>query len=167
MIRFCNILLFSFPMLLCAQEPVLVHNSITDSVQNEYIIDHKKQFNVKLEVSNDVSSFDVISDDIEFQLKPNLNLRYAAVLSYKFLTVRIGIRPKISDQEKEEKGDSDTFRLRFQLLFDKWNHLIEYNYDQGFYVTNTDDFIDETFLNYNSVCSVCRLQNALPLTMPV
>ena len=38
--------------------------------------------------------------------------------------------------------------MRFQLLFDKWNHLIEYNYDRGFYATNTDDFTDETFLNY-------------------
>ena len=148
MIRFCSILFFSFPIFLCAQEPFHSYDSITDSVQNEYIIDHKKQFNVKLEVSNDISSFDVVSDDAELKLQPNLNLRYAAVLSYKFLTVRIGIRPKISDEEKEEKGDSDTFRLRFQLLFDKWNHLIEYNYDRGFYVTNTDDFTDETSLNY-------------------
>ena len=148
MIRFCSILFFSFPIFIFAQEPVQIYDSIPDSEYNEYIIDHKKQFNVKLEVSNDISSFDVIGDDIELQLKPNLNLRYAAVLSYKFLTVRIGIRPKVSDEEKEEKGESDTFRLRFQLLFDKWNHLIEYNYDRGFYATNTDDFTDETFLNY-------------------
>ena len=78
MIRFCSILFFSFPIFIFAQEPVQIYDSIPDSEYNEYIIDHKKQFNVKLEVSNDISSFDVIGDDIELQLKPNLNLRYAA-----------------------------------------------------------------------------------------
>lgn len=148
MIRFCSLLFFSIPIFIFAQEPVQTYDSIPDSEQNEYIIDHKKQFNVKLEVSNDISRFDVTSDDAELKLQPNLNLRIATVLSYKFLSVRIGIRPKISDEEKEQKGDSDTFRLRFQLLFDNWNHLIEYNYDRGFYASNTDDFTDEAYLNY-------------------
>ena len=148
MIRFCSILFFSFPILLCAQEPVQIDEQITDSIQNEYILDHKKQLNVKLEVSNDISSFDVVGDDEELNLQPNLNLRYAAVFSYKFLSVRLGIRPKVSNESKEEKGDSDTFRLRFQLLFDNWQHVIEYNYDRGFYASNTDDFIDNSSKNY-------------------
>jgi hypothetical protein len=149
MIRFCRILIFSFPIFLCAQEPVQTYDSIApDSLQNEYIIDYKKQFNVKLEVSNDISSFDVIGDEAELNIQPNLNLRYAVVLSYKFLSVRIGVRPKISDEEKEKKGDSDTFRLRLQLLFDNWNHLFEYQSDHGYYVTNTNDFTDETTGNY-------------------
>jgi len=148
LIRFCSILFLSFPIFIFAQEPVQIYDSIPDSEQNEYIIDHKKQFNVKLEVGNDISSFDVIGDEEELNLQPNLNLRYAVVLSYKFLSVRIGIRPKISSEEKEEKGDSDTFRLRFQLLFDKWNHLFEYNSDKGYYVENTDDYTDRSSFNY-------------------
>ncbi len=149
MIRFCCIVFFSFPIFLCAQEPVQIRDSIvSDSIQNEYIIDHKKQFNVKLEVSNDISTFDVISDEAELNIKPNLNLRYAVVLSYKFLSVRIGVRPKVSDESKEKKGDSNTFRFRLQFLFDNWNHLFEYQSDHGYYVTNTDDFTDETTGNY-------------------
>lgn len=115
---------------------------VKDTLFNEYIIDHKKRLNVKLEVSNDVASYNIVDDDIELELRPNLNLRYGVVFSYKFLSIRLGIRPKISDDQKEKKGDSDTFRLRVQLLFDNWNHALEYNIYKGYYVHNTTDFID-------------------------
>lgn len=154
MIRFFNIICFFIPVVLFAQktvetvETVETNESLPDSLQNEYIIDHKKQFNVKLEVGNDVSSFDVFNDGVDLNLKPNLNLRYAVVFSYKFLSVRIGVRPRISDEQKEKKGDSNTFRLRFKLLFDKWNHAFEYASDEGYYVTNTSDFVSEPYQNY-------------------
>ena len=120
----------------------------TDSVSNEYIIDHKKQFNVKLEVGNEISSFNLIENDNEIDLKPSLNARFAVVLSYKFLSVRIGIRPKISEAEEEKKGDTDSFRLKLQLLFDNWNHVIEYNRYKGFYVANSNDFITNNSGNF-------------------
>lgn len=113
-----------------------------DSITSEYIIDHKTQFNVKLEVGNEISTFNVIENDVEANLRPNLNLRYGLVFSYKFLSVRIGIRPKISANEKEEKGDTDSFRLRLQLLFDNWNHLIQYNRYKGYYIDNSSRFVD-------------------------
>lgn len=114
-----------------------------DSLKNEYIIDHKKRFNVKLEVGNEVSSFNLIENENEAELQPNLNIRYALVFSYKFLSIRIGIRPRISESEEEKKGKTDSFRLKLQLLFDKWNHVLEYNKFKGFYVANSSDFIDD------------------------
>ena len=139
----------AFNILYCfSQETVEEISTTTDTLSNEYIIDHKKQFNVKLEVGNEISSFKLIENNTEVDLSPSLNIRYAVVLSYKFLSVRIGIRPKISDSEKEEKGDSDTFRLRLQLLFDNWNHVIEYNKYRGFYVENSGDYVSNTSGNY-------------------
>lgn len=138
----CCIIGFSTCHSLEAQEEIDVQNQLQDSIYNEYIIDQKKRFNVKLEVSNDVSIFNIVNDDLELNLKPNLNLRYALVFSYKFLSIRIGIRPKISEEEIENKGGSDTFRLRLQLLFDNWNHVLEYHIDKGYYVTNTSSFTD-------------------------
>jgi hypothetical protein len=135
------ITIFSFDSL-SAQEQEIKKDQPADSIYNEYIIDYKKRFNVKLEVSNDIATYDIVNDGLELALKPNLNLRYAVVFSYKFLSVRLGIRPKISDEQKEEKGGSDTFRLRFQLLFDNWNHVLQYSIDKGYYVSNTADFID-------------------------
>nr|WP_262902499.1 DUF4421 domain-containing protein [Lutimonas saemankumensis] len=109
---------------------------------NEYIADHKKRFNVKLEVGNDIATFEIKENDLDLYLKPNLNLRYALVFSYKFLSIRIGVRPKISDEDKELKGGSDTFRFRIQALFDYWNHVLEYNIDKGFYLANTNEIMN-------------------------
>ena len=105
---------------------------------SEYIDDHKKQLNIKFEVSNDINEFALESEDMGLTLKPNLNLRYAFVFSYKFLSIRLGIRPNTSKEEQENKGESDTYRFRIQLLFDNWSHLIQYDYDRGYYLDNTN-----------------------------
>jgi hypothetical protein len=131
---------FSFDVM-SAQEQLNEKERLKDSVFNEYIIDYKKRFNVKLEVSNDITKYSILDNSGTYDLKPNLNLRYGVVFSYKFLSVRIGIRPKTSDEQQEKKGGSDTFRFRLRLLFDNWNHTLEYNIDKGFYVSNTSDFI--------------------------
>ncbi len=123
-------------------------DTITGTFKNQYIIDFKTQFNVKLEVSNEISSFNIIENNVEADLKPNLNLRYGVVFSYKFLSIRLGIRPKVSDHDKEKKGDTDTFRLKLQLLFDNWNHVIEYNNYRGFYVDNSSDYVENESGNY-------------------
>ena len=146
--RFYRLCAFFLPLFLCAQERVETKDSIFTPAFDQYIIDHKKQFNVKLEVGNDVSSFELIESNLKASLKPNLNLRYAVVLSYKFLSVRIGVRPNISEEQKDEKGDSDTFRMRFQLLFDNWNHWLEYNSDHGYYAVNTKDLPGAKGENY-------------------
>jgi len=130
-----------------AQNESINQDQREDSIFNEYIIDHKKRFNVKLEVGNDITTYNVVNEDINFDLKPNLNLRYAVIFSYKFLSIRIGIRPNISEEEVEKKGGSDTFNLRLQLLFDNWNHVLQYTIDKGYYVENTSDFIDP----YNNI----------------
>ena len=127
---------------LSAQEQTIGKEASKDSIVNNYIIDYKKRFNVKLEVSNDVTTYAILNDGDQFDLKPNLNLRYGVVFSYKFLSIRISIRPKISDEVQEKKGGSDTFRFRLQLLFDNWNHTLEYNIDKGYYLSNTSDFLD-------------------------
>ncbi len=123
----------------------------SDSLPSLYIQDHKKQLNVKFEVENELTKLQFEEDDERIKLEPNLNLRYALVFSYKFLSIRIGIRPKISDTEEKERGDSNTFRLRLQLLFDNWSHLIEYNSVEGYYVTNTEEIqpsFDGYFIQY-------------------
>lgn len=112
------------------------------SNNNEFITDYKKRFNVKLEVGNDIATYSIKENEVDYVIQPNLNIRYAVVFSYKFLSIRIGVRPKVSDEEKEEKGGSDTFRFRIQALFDNWNHVLEYNIDKGFYVSKSNGLID-------------------------
>ena len=128
-----------FPFLFFGQDTGV--SSEPDSILptfNEYIEDHKKQLNIKFEVSNDINEFSVEDGGTDLTLKPNLNLRYAFVFSYKFLSVRLGLRPNTSKEDQENKGESDTYRFRIQLLFDNWSHLLQYDYDRGFYLDNTN-----------------------------
>lgn len=142
--RFIQISLFIlglFSTAMYGQENQILGDSIAPIQENEFIIDHKNRFNVKLEVSDDVFSFSVFDEFDELDLEPNLNIRYGVVFSYRFLSVRIGIRPGVTDKQKENKGDSNTFNMRVNLLFDNWNHHLEYSYIKGYYVSNTEDFI--------------------------
>ncbi len=118
----------------------VVKDSVDVDYTNIYIEDHKKQFNVKFEVSNDVVTYKMPQEKIRLQIKPNLNAKYAFVLSYKFASIRLGIRPKVSDEDKLNMGESKSFRIHFKLLFDYWSHNFEYNHDKGYYIVNTEDF---------------------------
>jgi len=118
-----------------------------DTLENDskslYIEDHKKQFNVKFDVSNDVISYKLPQEKIKLDIKPNLKVKYAFVLSYKFASIRLGIRPRVSEDSKKNKGKSSAFRIHFKLLFDYWSHNFEYNHDKGYYIVNTEDFTPE------------------------
>jgi len=130
----CFLFLFLIPLSFFSQEKI--SDTIYTKEKDLYIKDYTNQFNVKLELSNDIQKFKVPFDNQTIKIEPNLALKYAVVLSYKFASVRIGLRPKVSDNSENKKGTSDAFRLRTQLLFNKWLHRIEYNYIKGYYITD-------------------------------
>mgnify|MGYP006073917097 FL=1 len=106
-----------------------------------FIEDHSNQLNIKLDISDEqVEYYIPYENDIKAEIITNLNISYGVVFSYKFLSVRLGIRPKLSESELENKGETDRFRLRVKLLFDKWTHRFEYAYTRGFNIKNTNDF---------------------------
>jgi len=115
----------------------------TDSLYhlNPFIEDFSNQLNIKLDISDEqVEYYIPYENDIKAEIITNLNISYGVVFSYKFLSVRLGIRPKLSESELENKGETDRFRLRVKLLFDKWTHRFEYDYTRGFNIKNTNDF---------------------------
>ena len=136
-----TILFIGITSILNAQD--VVKDTINVDDTNIYIEDHKKRFNVKFDVSNDVTTYKFPQEQVELNIKPNLNIKYAFVLSYKFASIRLGIRPRVSDEDKKNKGDSKSFRIHFKLLFDYWSHNFEYNHDNGYYIVNTEDFVPE------------------------
>jgi len=140
---------FFFSVLGFAQKTNTENDSIINSSQNQFIEKHHEQLNINFEVSNERTNYQIPYEEGEASLKSNLNIRYAFVFSYKFLSIRLGLRAPISDEEKENKGDSKSFRLRVKLLFDKWSHQLEYNRHEGYYVANSKDFTsiieDENF----------------------
>lgn len=136
-----TLLFVGITSILYAQD--VAKDTIDDDDTNIYIEDYRKRFNVKFDVSNDVISYRFPQEQVELKIKPNLNIKYAFVLSYKFASIRLGIRPRVSEEDKKNKGDSKSFRILFKLLFDNWSHYFEYNYDKGYYIENTEDFVSD------------------------
>jgi len=134
---FSILILFSF--IVSAQETNKVVDSIP-STENNFIEKYHQQLNINFEISNERTNYFVPLEDGQVKVKSNLNIRYAFVFSYKFLSIRLGFRPPVSDEEKENKGDSKSFRLRVKLLFDKWSHQFEYNRNEGYYLANSEGF---------------------------
>lgn len=144
-------LLVVFPFFLIAQENESRLDSLTnhalDSIKKAekklYIQDHTKQLNIKFELSNDITEYEIPFNNDIVDVSPNLGIRYALVFSYKFLTIRLGIRPNKSSSSVDNKGESDSFRLRLQLHFDNWIHKFEYNRVEGYYISNSSNLIEE------------------------
>ncbi len=126
--------------------PLFVSSQIeeikTDSLssRNLFIEDFSNQLNVKLDVTNSQVKYFIPYEGRDARIRTNQAISYGLVLSYKVLSFRLAIRPKLSENELENKGKTDNFRMRVKLLFDKWTHRLEFNYNRGFYIENTSDF---------------------------
>ena len=126
--------------------PLFVSSQIeeikTDSLssRNLFIEDFSNQLNVKLDVTNSQVKYFIPYEGRDARIRTNQAISYGLVLSYKVLSVRLAIRPKLSENELKNKGQTDHFRLRLKLLLDKWTHRVDFNYTRGFYIENTSDF---------------------------
>ncbi len=136
---FISILLL--PLLVYSQNEEIKNDSL--SSLNSFIEDHSNQLNIRVDVSNDEVKYSMPYENDKADIRTNLKASYGIVLSYRFLSVRLGVRPTLSESELENKGRTDRFRFRLKLLFDKWTHRLEYNYRRGFYVENTNEFDTE------------------------
>ena len=137
-----TISLIFFVLVTFSQE---INNDKDSIINNEsiYIEDHTNQLNIRFDVSNNHLTYKFPYDDnLTATVKTNLNISYGFVFSYKYFSVRLGIRPKLSDSDEKNKGKTDNFRIGITMLFDKWSHAFEYNYRRGYYLDNTDDFPD-------------------------
>lgn len=115
-------------------------DSIYFDKSNLFIEDHNKQLNIKFDITNDQVKYFMPYEGKKAVIKTNLKASLGFVFSYKFISIRLGIRPGLSENEKENKGETDFFRIKLKFLFDKWTHRFEYNYTRGFYIDNTNDF---------------------------
>ena len=126
------------PLLVYTQNQETKRDSL--SSVDPFIEDFSNQLNIKLDVTNEQVTYLFPYENDKAEIRTNLNVSYGIVFSYRFLSVRLAVRPSLSESELENKGETDRFRLRVKLLFDKWTHRLEYNYLRGFYIDNTSDF---------------------------
>ena len=134
----CSIFIFLIPVFIFSQEKLILEDSIPNN--SKFIKDYSNQLNIKFDMTNDRVSYFIPFETSQAEIRSNLNISYGLVFSYKFLSVRLGMRPKLSENELKNKGETDRFRLRVKFLFDNWTHRLEYNYTRGFYIENTSEF---------------------------
>ena len=131
------------------QEDSTPRDSTEQNERDLYIEDFTRQLNIKLEANNDVQKFHIPFEDRIVDIEPNLGLKYGLAFSYKFLSIRIGIRPNISEESKKDKGESESSRFRVKFLFDKWTYKLEYNRIKGFYITDSKSMsVNQNFENH-------------------
>ena len=129
---------------LLAQEEVKVkaQDTVTNSNEkNLFIADYSNRLNIKFEVSNEIQKYFFPYNENSVEVVPNIGIRYALVFNYRFLSIRLGIRSKPSEDSLEEKGETDLFQFNIKLLFDKWSHRFAYTRVKGFYVNNSNDLL--------------------------
>jgi hypothetical protein len=134
----CSIFVLLFPVFIFSQEKSILEDTIPNN--SNFIQDFSNQLNIKFDVTNDRVSYFIPFESRQAEVRSNLNISYGLVFSYKFLSVRLGFRPKLSEAELENKGKTDRFRIRIKFLLDNWIHRLEYNYTRGFYIENTNEF---------------------------
>ncbi len=137
-----HLILLLFNTFFIYSQNIIVKDSL--SIENSYIEDHSEQLNIKFDVTSDEVNYFIPHEGKKATISTNLKTSYGVVFSYKFLSVRLAIRPSLSDSEKENKGKTDFFRFRVKLLLDDWTHRIEYNYTRGFYIENTQEITATT-----------------------
>ena len=147
----CSIFVLLFPVFIFSQEKLILKDTILNN--SIFIQDFSNQLNIKFDVTNDRVSYFIPFESRQAEVRSNLNISYGLVFSYKFLSVRLGFRPKLSEAELENKGKTDRFRIRIKFLLDNWIHRLEYNYTRGFYIENTNEF-ENDITNSNFILSV-------------
>ena len=137
----CSIFVLLFPVFIFSQEKSILEDTIPNN--SNFIQDFSNQLNIKFDVTNDRVSYFIPFESRQAEVRSNLNISYGLVFSYKFLSVRLGFRPKLSEAELENKGKTDRFRIRIKFLLDNW--IIDWN------TIIRVDFISKTLMNLKMI----------------
>ncbi len=127
------IIFFSLSIFSYSQENI----SINDSV---YVESMRNKFNVKLEFDNDLETFEFNNIDNNYSVKPNISIRTLIGFNYRFLSFKIGYSPNLfKSKDYDKKGDTNVFKLSFDVFYKKWVQTFEYSEVKGYYVENIFD----------------------------
>lgn len=101
---------------------------------------------VKINLDSQTESFTVNTNDVvDYSLATNDLLRLNLSLDYEFLGVSVGFAPRFFPGNNDDglQGKSSYSNYGFRFFLGNWIQGIQYKKAQGFYVENTQDFLDE------------------------
>ena len=100
-----------------------------------YYIKMNNTLNLRLDLDNDVRSFEFDSGNLSYSLLPNTNLRMAIAYNYRFLTFKVGFSPKfLAAGDTGEKGKTSVFRLSLDMFIKDFYQSFDYDQTKGYYI---------------------------------
>jgi len=107
---------------------------------NGYFMKMNNTLNLRLDLDNDVRSFVYDTDDYEYSVEPNTNLRMAVNINYRWISLKVGFSPKfLAGEDSDLKGTTKVFRLSLNIFMKDWLQNFDYNQVKGYYVQGAPD----------------------------
>lgn len=138
MTRFLFIFLFMLPAISLAQLE-------EDYTSNSYFAKMNNTLNLRLDLDNDVRSFEYDGVEDNYSIEPNTNLRLGVAVNYRFISLKIGFSPKfLQADDASLKGNTKIFKLALNIFYKDLLQNFDFNKVKGYYVSG---FEDPTFGN--------------------
>lgn len=111
----------------------------TEADSNGYFVKMNNTLNLRLDLDNDVRSFEFNGTNDTYSIKPNTNGRIAIAYNYRFLTFKIGFSPKfLASGGSQEKGKTSVFRLTLDMFVKDFYQTFDYDQTKGYYIEGTE-----------------------------
>ena len=103
--------------------------------------------NLRLDFDNDVRSFEFQRILNDYSIQPNIKLRTAVALNYRFISVKIGYSPRfLAKNDYELKGKTKVFNIEFDFFISDWMQTFQYRNVKGYYTQQIED--PQFFMSY-------------------
>ncbi|MDO6739070.1 DUF4421 family protein [Wenyingzhuangia sp. 2_MG-2023] len=109
-----------------------------------YVESFSHKINIKTSLETEGQSLDLINQNTldNYSLMQNEVGKLALSLNYKIIGLKLGFSPKFLENDASLKGATEYRHYRVQLFFPKLYHQFYYYRTKGFYIKNTDDYVD-------------------------
>ena len=143
MTRFIFLILFSLTLTLFSQE----NSSFSDTL---YIESMNDKLSLKLDIDNDIESFNFLGADNSFFITPNIDFKTGLSVNYRFISFKVTYAPNIlSNNDNDLKGKTKSFKIQTDLYIKNWVQTLEYAKTNGYYISdfksdNNQDLPDDS-----------------------
>ncbi len=111
-----------------------------DSSSNSYFTKMNNTLNLRLDLDNDVRSFEYEGVDDQYSIEPNTNLRLGVAVNYRFISLKISVSPKFLEADDSAlKGKTKIFKLALNIFYKDFYQNFDYNQVNGYYVSGIDN----------------------------
>ncbi|WP_068474173.1 DUF4421 family protein [Saccharicrinis aurantiacus] len=127
---------------------IFIHVSAQENkvkIDSSYIRKYNDKFILKVGIKNAGESFGVRGNSVNYDLKPNTELKTKVWFNYRFIAFSLGFAPNYlgGNNDDDRKGKSELKSIGLNLIFPHWVQHFGYSKTKGYYISNTSDIIED------------------------